>query len=170
VSVREQVSMASQQWRSPLPLPSEGGELYMLGSKLGTALPPASRLQSPACSFSLFPQPVPWHLKKKTRTGMVGYCTNVGHGYNGCMTTATALHQLFDSVGNCLSLDAATKLRELRVSDELQSQLDTWATENSEGVLSEEDRKQYEAILRALNFVAVLQAKAKRIADESSNP
>jgi hypothetical protein len=89
-------------------------------------------------------------------------------GYNGSMTTATALHQLFDSVGNCLSLEAASKLQKLRVTDELQSQLDSWATQNSEGVLEAEERQQYEAILRALNFVAVLQAKARHIAEESS--
>ena len=86
------------------------------------------------------------------------------------MTTATALHQLFDSVGNCLSLEAASKLRELRVTDELQSQLDVWASQNSEGALGADEREQYESILRALNFVAVLQAKAKRIAEESSRP
>ena len=88
-------------------------------------------------------------------------------GYNVSMTTSTALHQLFDSVGNCLSLEAASKLQKLRVTDELQSQLDSWATQNSEGVLEAEERQQYEAILRALNFVAVLQAKARHIAEES---
>jgi len=50
------------------------------------------------------------------------------------MTSATALHQLFDSVGNCLSTEAASKLCELKVKDELQDQLDTWATQNSAGV------------------------------------
>jgi len=82
-------------------------------------------------------------------------------GYNVSMTTATALHQLFDSVGNCLSLEAASKLQKLRVTDELQSNLDSWATQNSEGGLHAEDRQPYEATLRALNFVAVLQAKAR---------
>lgn len=84
------------------------------------------------------------------------------------MTTATALDQIFNSVGGCLSVEAASKLRDLRVSDELQSQLDAWATQSSEGTLDAEERKQYESILRALNFVAVLQAKAKRIAEQSS--
>ena len=89
-------------------------------------------------------------------------------GYTKHMTNSSALHQLFDSVGNCLSLEAASKLLKLRVTDELQSQLDSWATRNSEGVLEAEERQQYEAILRALNFVAVLQAKARHIAEESS--
>jgi len=49
-------------------------------------------------------------------------------GYDACMTSATALHQLLDSVGNCLSTEVASKLCELKVTDELQDQLDTWAT------------------------------------------
>lgn len=89
-------------------------------------------------------------------------------GYTKQMSTSSALHELFDSVGNCLSSEAASKLLELRVTDELQSQLDLWATQNSEGVLDANEKQEYEAILRALNFVAVLQAKAKRIARESS--
>lgn len=84
------------------------------------------------------------------------------------MTTSTALHELFDSVGNCLSLEAASKLRALRVSDELQAQLDLWADANMEGRLGSDHRQQYEAILRAINFVSVLQAKAKRITEEIS--
>ena len=84
------------------------------------------------------------------------------------MTSSTALHQLFNSVGNCLSLEAAFKLRALRVTDELQDQLDTWATQNSAGQLNANDREQYETILRALNFVALLQAKATLISEEST--
>ena len=84
------------------------------------------------------------------------------------MTTSTALHELFDSVGNCLSLEAASKLRALRVSDELQAQLDLWADANMAGRLGSDERQQYEAILRAINFVSVLQAKAKRMTEEIS--
>jgi hypothetical protein len=78
------------------------------------------------------------------------------------MTTSTALHELFDSVGNCLSLEAASKLRALRVSDELQAQLDLWADANMEGRLGSDERQQYEAILRAINFVSVLQVGVSR--------
>ena len=78
------------------------------------------------------------------------------------MTTSTALHELFDSVGNCLSLEAASKLRALRVSDELQAQLDLWADANMEGRLGSDERQQYEAIIRAINFVSVLQVGVSR--------
>jgi hypothetical protein len=53
-------------------------------------------------------------------------------------------------------LEAASKLQALRVSNELQSQLDLWADANMEGRLGSDERQQYEAILRALNFVSAL--------------
>lgn len=79
------------------------------------------------------------------------------------MSTTEALDQLFESVGSCLSADVAAKLQDLRVTQELQTLLDSWAEKNLRGELGADDRQQYEAILRALNFVAVLQAKARRI-------
>ena len=89
-------------------------------------------------------------------------------GNNVAVTTATALDEIFKSVGSCLSVEAASKLRDLRISEALQSQLDSWAVQNSEGTLGNEERQQYESILRTLNFVAVLQAKARKIAEQPS--
>ncbi len=79
------------------------------------------------------------------------------------MATTTTLDKLFDSVGECLTVDTASKLTNLSLPDSLQQQLDDWAGRNSLGQLSEDERNQYEAMLRALNFIAVLQAKARRI-------
>ena len=89
-------------------------------------------------------------------------------GNNVAVTTATALDEIFNSVGSCLSVEAASKLRDLRISEALQSQLDSWAVQNSEGKLGNEERQQYESILRTLSFVAVLQAKARKIAEQPS--
>ena len=84
------------------------------------------------------------------------------------MTSATAIHQLFDSVGNCLSLDAASKLQQMRVPDNVQTQLDEWATKNTEERLGAGEREDYEAILRTLNFISILQAKARRISADAN--
>lgn len=109
-----------------------------------------------------------WKAVGKSKFSNPKRCFVYSTGHNEVMTTATALDQIFNSVGDCLSVEAAAKLRDLRISDELQSQLDTWARQNAEGALEAEGRQQYESILRALNFVAVLQAKARRIAEQSS--
>lgn len=81
----------------------------------------------------------------------------------------TTLDALFDSVGQCLTVDTASKLTKLSLPESLQHQLDDWAERNSQGTLGEDERDQYEAMLRALNFIAVLQAKARRIVATSQS-
>ncbi len=72
-----------------------------------------------------------------------------------------AIHSLFDSVGECLTIDTAGRLNSFSTSKELQQQLDEWADTNQRGELGEDDRRQYEATLRALNFISVLQSRAR---------
>ncbi len=74
-----------------------------------------------------------------------------------------AIHSLFDSVGECLTIDTADRLNSFSIPEALQQQLDNWADSNLRGELSEEDRQQYEATLRALNFITVLQYRARRL-------
>jgi hypothetical protein len=79
----------------------------------------------------------------------------------------TTLDKLFDSVGECLTVATASTLTNLSLPESLQQQLDDWADRNSLGQLGNDERSQYEAMLRALNFIAVLQAKARRIVASS---
>ncbi len=79
------------------------------------------------------------------------------------MANSTTLDQLFDTVGDCLTVDTASRLSSLSLPESVQRQLDDWADKNSLGQLGDEERSQYEAMLRALNFIAVLQAKSRRI-------
>lgn len=72
-----------------------------------------------------------WKEVGKSKFSNPKRCFVYSTGHNEFMTTATALDQIFNSVGDCLSVEAAAKLRDLRISDELQSQLDTWATQNA---------------------------------------
>ena len=80
------------------------------------------------------------------------------------MSTINTISQLFEDVGNCLTAETAERLNRFRVNAALQQQLDEWADKSLRGTLNDEERSQYEATLRGLNFLAVLQAKARRIA------
>jgi len=79
------------------------------------------------------------------------------------MSTTTTLDKLFDSVSECLTVDTANRLANLSLPESLRQQLDEWADQNSLGQLDDVEKNHYEAILRALNFITVLQAKARRI-------
>ena len=77
--------------------------------------------------------------------------------------TTAVLDELFDPVSDCLTPDVARRLVALRASSELQGRLDELAEKCSEGALTAEEHRTYEAYLRAANFIGVLQARARAL-------
>ena len=75
----------------------------------------------------------------------------------------SVVNELLDPVGNCLTLEVAQRLAGLRATPKVQEKLDAFADKSSEGTLTAEDRLQYEASLRAIHFISVLQLKARAL-------
>jgi len=73
------------------------------------------------------------------------------------------LDQLLTPVGDCLTPDVARHLVDLRASPEVQARLDELADKCTEGQLTAEERAEYEAAVAAIEFISVLQAKARRL-------
>jgi hypothetical protein len=83
--------------------------------------------------------------------------------------TAIALERLLEPVTHCLTPEVARRLVELRADSAIQERLDVLADKNTEGELSPDERAEYETYVRALDFIAILQAKARRLlADNTS--
>jgi hypothetical protein len=83
--------------------------------------------------------------------------------------TAIALERLLDPISHCLTPEVARRLVELRADSAIQERLDVLADKNTEGELSPDERAEYETYVRALDFIAILQAKARRLlADNTS--
>jgi hypothetical protein len=76
---------------------------------------------------------------------------------------AVSLGRLLDPVSRCLTPEVARRLIELRADPELQARVDALADNCSEGLLSAEERKEYETYVRFSRFIAILQAKARRL-------
>ena len=74
---------------------------------------------------------------------------------------AAALDRLLDAVGRCLNAESAQQIVELRADSQLQARLDELADKANDGRLSDEERSEYETYVRALDFIAVLQGKAR---------
>lgn len=68
---------------------------------------------------------------------------------------------LLEPVTQCFTPDVARRISSLRASPEVQARLDALAEKCSEGTLTLEERGVYEAAVRAVNFIGVLQAKAR---------
>ncbi|HUY90298.1 MAG TPA: hypothetical protein VMV10_16295 [Pirellulales bacterium] len=84
--------------------------------------------------------------------------------------TIDVLDRLLEPVGRCLTPEVARKIVELRADPGLQVRIDELADKSTEGRLSEEERAQYEKIVCAIDFIAVLQAKARAVLNRSESP
>ena len=78
-------------------------------------------------------------------------------------STNAVLDQLFDPVSECLTADVARRIAALRAAPAVQDRLDALADKCSDGTFTAEERIEYESYLRAVNFIGVLQAKARAL-------
>lgn len=85
-------------------------------------------------------------------------------------SSSAVLDELFDPVSRCLTPDVARRIAGLRASPQVQQTLDDLAEKSTEGTLTDAERADYETYVRAINFIGLLQAKARAVisADASS--
>jgi hypothetical protein len=77
-----------------------------------------------------------------------------------------AFERVLAAVGQCLDRQSAEALLRLRADVEMQGRIEELADKSTEGRLTSEERDEYEALIRVGNFVALLQAKARRLLAE----
>ena len=78
-------------------------------------------------------------------------------------TTTAVLDELWDPVGRCLTVEVARNIVQLRAPELVQQKLDEFAEKSTEGTLTAEERAEYEAYVRSINVIGILQAKARAI-------
>ena len=77
------------------------------------------------------------------------------------------LDQLLTPVGDCLTPEVARHLVDLHASADVQARLEELAGKSTEGQLSSEERAEYATAVAAIEFISVLQAKARRLLRQS---
>jgi hypothetical protein len=83
------------------------------------------------------------------------------------MSAATVLDQLLDPLSRCLDAESARRVLALGVSAPVQEKVDTLAERANEGLLTDDERAEYEALINAEDFVAILILKAGRQLSEA---
>jgi hypothetical protein len=73
------------------------------------------------------------------------------------------LDRLLDPVGGALTPEAAKRLIALRADTAAQGRIDELADRANEGVLTTEERGEYESLIAAAGVIAILQTKARAI-------
>jgi hypothetical protein len=72
------------------------------------------------------------------------------------------LDRLLEPLGDTMPVEYARKLVELRASPADQARIDELADKCNEGLLTDEERQEYDEYLEAIHFVGALQRKARR--------
>jgi hypothetical protein len=78
------------------------------------------------------------------------------------------LEKMVDPVSRCLTPEAARKLLALRAEPSLQERVELLAEKCTEGQLTAEEREEYDTYVRASRFIALLQAKARKLLAQQS--
>jgi hypothetical protein len=85
------------------------------------------------------------------------------------MATATLLDRIFDPLGEVLTPESARRLVAWRADAETQRRLDELGDKSSEGALTPAEREEYETYVQAIEFIAILQAKARGVLARNGN-
>ena len=78
------------------------------------------------------------------------------------------LDRLLDPLGRILTPEVAEKLVRLRFDRKTQARIDGLARKCNEGTLAEAERSEYERVVQTIDFIAVLQAKARALLKHSA--
>jgi hypothetical protein len=79
------------------------------------------------------------------------------------------LDRILDPVGQILTPEVAQDLVNLRFDRKAQAHLDKLARKCNEGKLSDDERREYETYVCAIDFIGVLQAKARSVLRRSAS-
>jgi hypothetical protein len=84
--------------------------------------------------------------------------------------SATLLDLVIEPFTDCLTPDAARKIVGVRADPELQARVDALADKANEGLLSTDERVEYDRYLAWFHVVTMLQARARTVLDPDSTP
>ena len=73
-----------------------------------------------------------------------------------------ALDGLLEPLSRCLDTESAQRVAEFRLNPALQARIDILAERANDGVLSDDERAEYEAFVDAADFISIFQIKSQR--------
>ncbi len=83
------------------------------------------------------------------------------------MSAAAGLDSLLDPLTRCLDAESARRLIDFQLDSPVQERIHTLADLANEGALTPEERAEYEALVNAADFIAILKLKARRQLDQT---
>ena len=74
----------------------------------------------------------------------------------------TTIDGLLDPLSRCLDGESAKRVAEFRIDPSVQTRVDFLAQRANEGLLTNEERAEYEVFINTADFISILKLKARR--------
>ena len=78
------------------------------------------------------------------------------------MNAATGLDGLLEPLSLCLDAESARRLVAFRIDPQVLARIEMRGERANEGHLTADERSEYEALINAADFIAILRLKAQR--------
>ncbi len=78
------------------------------------------------------------------------------------------LAKILDPIAECFTPEVAKQIVALRTDPDVQARIEELAEKCNEGMITPEETAEYDAYIRAMDMVAVLQKKAQSLISQSS--
>jgi hypothetical protein len=75
--------------------------------------------------------------------------------------TIGILDDLLEPLSRCLDAESARRVAEFRIAPVIQEKINALAERANEGLLTDEERAEYEAIINAADIISILKLKAE---------
>ena len=75
---------------------------------------------------------------------------------------ARSLDGLLDPLSHCLDDESARRVVDFQIDPNVQARVDVLAERANEGLLTAEERSEYEAFINAAHVITILKLKARR--------
>jgi hypothetical protein len=82
------------------------------------------------------------------------------------MDSVTGLDSLLEPLSLCLDAESARRLVAFRIDQPVQARIEILGDRANEGTLDASERSEYEALINAADFIAILKLKARRHLDQ----
>ena len=83
------------------------------------------------------------------------------------MSAANGLDALLGPLSRCLDAESARRVVDLQIDAPVQERIDTLAERANNGALNDSERSEYEALINATDFIAILKLKARQRLDRT---
>lgn len=92
--------------------------------------------------------------------------TRIDHVNVRGMDTVAGLDNLLEPLSLCLDAESARRLVAFRIDQPVQARIEMLGQQANEGILNASERSEYEALINAADFIAILKLKARRHLDQ----